>query len=129
MHDPNKEQVTYYIRNTQKMQRVLSRPCVDCNLLWHPFVMTFDHVDRATKKYVISDARSLHPKAFDRELQKCEVVCKNCHGMREYLRDMHMILRAVREANRPKHNYYRELVPYLAGGALLRKDAFEKVRI
>lgn len=63
-----------------------THPCVDCgnnNVL----VLTFDHV-RCTKKEAVSvmvgRGRSL--KTIQAEMEKCDVVCFNCHMRREHNR-------------------------------------------
>lgn len=60
-------------------------PCVDCGEA-DPLVLEFDHL--GDKKFNISEAirgyRSMD--AFLVELQKCEVVCANCHRRRTAVR-------------------------------------------
>jgi len=114
-------------RNTRVMQSHLAQPCVDCNLTWHPLVMTFDHVDRSTKVTEPSKLRTAPPAVFDEEVAKCEVVCRNCHQIREYLRDLG--IQEIGDTKRPLYKYYERLIPYLCGGAMLRRDAFELVPI
>ena len=57
--------------------------CVDCRENNH-IVLDFDHL--RDKKYNIS--RMIHDgfswKAILKEIQKCEVVCANCHRIRTY---------------------------------------------
>lgn len=59
--------------------------CVDCGESNH-IVLDFDHL--RDKKYNVS--RMIHDgfswKAILKEIQKCEVVCANCHRIRTYLR-------------------------------------------
>jgi hypothetical protein len=64
------------------------RPCQDCGGTFHPWVMELDHRDGAIKEAAVAnlvskgctDARLLE------EIEKCDVVCANCHRMRTYLR-------------------------------------------
>lgn len=123
----DEQQYRNWKRNSRVMYTKLSAPCEDCNITWHPLVMTFDHEDRAQKKYVISNLRTAHPETFDRELAKCAVVCRNCHQIREYLRDINVL--DIGEAKKNRYKYYERLVPYLCGGAMLRRDAFQLVKI
>lgn len=122
-----KQKLANLKRNNRVAFAALSRPCVDCNITWHPLVMTFDHVDRAEKKHVLADFRTAAPHEFDAELAKCEAVCRNCHQIREYLRDIDVL--KVSAIKRNKYKYYERLVPYLAGGAIIRRDAFDLVPI
>ena len=119
--------MTYFKRNNAKMYHALSHPCEDCNIVWHPLVMTFDHRDRSKKFKNINALRVSTPEVFDRELAKCDVVCRNCHQMREYLRDLNVL--DIGEAKAARHQYYKKLIPYLCGGAMLRRDALDIVRI
>lgn len=69
------------------------RHCTDCGLRWHPAVMTLDHTAR--DGYKTSSGKRMHPsemvkyppETFLQELAKCEPVCRNCHAMREFVRD------------------------------------------
>lgn len=59
--------------------------CVDCGEK-NPIVLDFDHLK--DKKYNIS--RMIHDgfswKAIMKEVNKCEVVCANCHRLRTHNR-------------------------------------------
>ena len=59
-----------------------SHPCADCGES-NPSVLTFDHV-RGQKFYDMSKADSL--AGLRQEVQKCDVVCFNCHMKRERCR-------------------------------------------
>lgn len=63
-------------------------PCTDCGGKFHPSAMEFDHV-RGKKLGNISEmaARGSRRMAL-REIQKCEVVCANCHRVRTFNRRM-----------------------------------------
>jgi L-lysine 2,3-aminomutase len=62
-----------------------SSGCVDCGEKNH-IVLDFDHLK--DKKYNVS--RMIHDgfswKAIMKEIQKCEIVCANCHRIRTYAR-------------------------------------------
>lgn len=63
-------------------------PCADCNYNWDAILMSFDHRDRTTKRMNISNAiTDLGIKALLAEIDKCDLVCMNCHRYREYIRD------------------------------------------
>jgi hypothetical protein len=59
--------------------------CVDCGESNH-IVLDFDHI--RDKKYNVS--RMIHDgfswAAIKKEIEKCEVVCANCHRIRTYNR-------------------------------------------
>jgi len=60
-------------------------PCSDCGIQYPPYVMEFDHIPEKGKKlYPISTMRR-RKMAFSKillEIEKCEVVCSNCHRER-----------------------------------------------
>lgn len=63
-----------------------NKPCADCNILYPPWIMQFDHV-RGTKQFVISEAMFNTPKRqLLEEIEKCDVVCANCHAHRSFTR-------------------------------------------
>lgn len=61
-------------------------PCLDCGVRFPPSVMDFDHV-RGTKSFAIGVyvSKNRGPRAIaaiKNEIEKCEVVCSNCHRLR-----------------------------------------------
>lgn len=62
-------------------------PCADCGKKYPSYVMDFDHVI-GEKKYRISQARSRYHKieTVQKEIDKCDVVCSNCHRERTHNR-------------------------------------------
>ena len=62
------------------------KPCTDCKIQYPPYVMQFDHV-RGRKSFTIG---SLYYKKtlaqIMKEIDKCEVVCANCHAERTHRR-------------------------------------------
>ena len=64
-----------------------NKPCKDCKKVYHYSAMDFDHV-KGKKKYTIADHK-FHYKSkatIKKELDKCEVVCSNCHRIRTFKR-------------------------------------------
>ncbi len=60
-----------------------NNPCLDCKQFFHFSAMDFDHVV-GTKSFNLSACRSM-PQVKN-EMQKCELVCANCHRLRTWLR-------------------------------------------
>lgn len=60
-------------------------PCVDCGGIFPPICMDFDHV-KGDKIIHISGAvaRGWAIKRIQAEIDKCEVVCANCHRIRTF---------------------------------------------
>ena len=56
--------------------------CSDCGSYLPHYVMDFDHV-RGEKKFNMSKFCTSLPRLVD-ELNKCEVVCANCHRIRTH---------------------------------------------
>lgn len=58
-------------------------PCIDCGLNFPPECMDFDHV-RGKKKFDVGQAARLIGRLEPLlvEIEKCELVCANCHRIR-----------------------------------------------
>jgi hypothetical protein len=61
--------------------------CTDCEYQWPVYVLEFDHVDPSTKLFNVGDAYAAPSlEALVEEIEKCELVCSNCHKIREFER-------------------------------------------
>ena len=67
--------------------------CQDCNSTDH---LTFDHV-RGKKEFNIGDGARHGWDRLKKEIAKCEVVCRSCHNVREYLRGVVCRLVAIED--------------------------------
>lgn len=93
-HLKNKEIVRNRSRVRKLEARVLvsllkeSKPCADCNKFWPYYVMQYDHKDHKNKEFEISKwfTHSLNRDKLFKEIEKCDLVCANCHAIRSYLR-------------------------------------------
>lgn len=66
---------------------IKNRPCQDCGRTYPPYVMDFDHRDIEIKNFTISPCvGSLAIKKLRNEIEKCDVVCSNCHRIRTWNR-------------------------------------------
>lgn len=55
--------------------------CCDCEINdWR--VLEFDHKDRETKSFNIADSTSYSIERIQAEIDKCDIVCANCHNIR-----------------------------------------------
>lgn len=65
----------------------IGRPCVDCGGIFHHAAMQFDHLPGSVK---VDDLANLKIrcawKKILSEIQKCELVCANCHAVRTFER-------------------------------------------
>lgn len=91
-----KNKDSYYRRNKERYKRVLTfvrdlrhnKVCMDCGLV-HPYWrMEFDHRDAKTKLEDISMIVKLgwSVKRLKEEIDKCDLVCSNCHRDRTHAR-------------------------------------------
>jgi hypothetical protein len=65
---------------------IKDRPCADCGLRFPPICMDFDHRDPTTKLENVSILYG-NGAAWERiraEIDKCDVVCANCHRIRTW---------------------------------------------
>ena len=88
-HEQNVQHVLKFRKSMQAFVRDIKtgKPCVDCGVSYAPHVMQFDHV-RGKKEFNLSSVSS-HFVAKHRvlaEIEKCEIVCANCHAERTHSR-------------------------------------------
>jgi hypothetical protein len=60
-------------------------PCVDCGRYYPHYVMEFDHI-RGARKAGVSSLMRQGWKAVLVEIEKCDLVCGNCHNIRTHSR-------------------------------------------
>lgn len=89
----NKSQ--YYERNRTKRLAIAAwlasyktgKPCMDCKVTYPPYVYDFDHRDPSTKRELVSRSSSIRSwKRIKEEIEKCDLVCANCHRIRTHAR-------------------------------------------
>jgi|ERR1044072_2744843 hypothetical protein len=62
-------------------------PCMDCKNYFHPCAMQFDHRPGTNKLFHVSDYGKFSSVVkFLEEIDKCDLVCANCHAVRTYTR-------------------------------------------
>ena len=79
------------IVNKEFVRSAKDVPCADCGLKYPPYVMDFDHLNSAIKVNNISAmaGQGWSLKRIKEEIDKCEVVCSNCHRIRTWNRAQH----------------------------------------
>ena len=90
----NKQQ--YFDRNAIYRKKVAElikamkeKPCADCEQSYPPWVMDFDHREEEIKFKDISRLTGNSSLGIVlREIEKCDVVCANCHRQRTHARMM-----------------------------------------
>lgn len=76
----------YKERFDELMIELKSKPCLDCETEYHPCQMDFDHRPGEDKKYDICKMQYYSIEEVLKEIEKCDLVCSNCHRLRTYLR-------------------------------------------
>lgn len=66
--------------DTYKMER----GCSECGYHKHPAALVLDHIDPKLKVVQISCMYSYSWEAIHRELEKCVVLCANCHQIKTW---------------------------------------------
>jgi hypothetical protein len=62
-----------------------SMPCADCGQFFPPVAMTWDHLPGSEKITEVSNlVRAGKTLQARKEVEKCELVCANCHAVRSY---------------------------------------------
>lgn len=62
-----------------------STPCADCGINYPYYVMDFDHLD--SKEHNVSNMIGWAKiETIKNEINKCEIVCSNCHRIRTHQR-------------------------------------------
>lgn len=73
-------------RNKEYVDEVKGvNPCADCGVSYPPYVMQFDHIvdgKRANIADMVRNGYSL--ENIQTEIDKCELVCANCHAERTH---------------------------------------------
>lgn len=75
-------------RHREIVRQAKSKPCADCGVQYPFYVMDFDHREDVEKTFALNSIQRKTIKAILREIEKCDVVCSNCHRKRTYARLM-----------------------------------------
>ncbi len=68
-----------YIKNKKYIYDILLKnPCVVCGES-DPACLDFDHIDPSEKEFHISQSVYMSAKKVQKEIEKCQVLCANCH--------------------------------------------------
>src|SRR5688572_14475061 len=62
------------------------KPCADCGRVYPSYVMEWDHLPGTQKALVMANTRrcAYSKKRILAEIEKCELVCANCHRQRTF---------------------------------------------
>lgn len=59
----------------------LGGKCKQCGFTGHPAAFDFHHRDPATKSFSIGNAANIRWTRLVQELDKCDLLCRNCHSI------------------------------------------------
>ncbi len=89
----NKKEIFRKIKDKRTLKRKYVRDyklqnsiCADCGISYPPHILDFDHL--RDKKFGIS-GQGIKDNTLEnikKEIEKCEIVCSNCHRHRTYMR-------------------------------------------
>ena len=87
----------YRAKNQRKRERLRaltreakSKPCADCGQEFPYYVMDFDHIGSGNKVIEVAMlVNALSVRRLLAEIEKCEVVCANCHRIRTFKRQQY----------------------------------------
>lgn len=77
-----------YARNRDFLSFLKDVPCHDCGGRFPSYVMDFDHV-RGKKHRPLSQMVHYSVERIQEEVEKCDIVCSNCHRIRSHKNDVY----------------------------------------
>ena len=79
------EQRLRYARAKAIVIELKKNPCTDCGGTFPPYVMQFDHRDPSQKILTVSERTGAgHVQSLLAEIERCDLVCANCHAIRTH---------------------------------------------
>ena len=94
----------------------LGNHCVECGSIEN---LEFDHIDPTTKLFVVSTGYKYASKRFWDEVDKCQLLCTDCH-LKKTRKELHVRIPWNKGLGKPKPppQYTRELVHGTRAGYL-----------
>ena len=78
MKEPKDYKKILYLAKKLKAVQYLGGKCISCGEE-NIFKLCFHHIDMSSKDYTISSVKSCRWSIIEKELDKCELRCQNCH--------------------------------------------------
>ena len=107
----------------QWLRELRRRPCADCGGTFPPYGMDFDHRDPSKKLFAITTGSSYlrSREKLTAEIEKCDIVCANCHALRTYASLMERRRRSTPQEWAPGKSPYldRKRAHWRASAAIL----------
>lgn len=74
-------------RNRKYVEALKRNPCTDCGQVFPPEAMQFDHLGDDKRAAVsVLVLRPVSIETLQKEIDKCDLVCANCHAVRTHNR-------------------------------------------
>ena len=73
-----------YKKFRDRLNEFKNKPCEMCGQKFPPHVMQFHHKNRDEKEFTISQSMRCTLEQLLAEIAKCELLCANCHAIKEY---------------------------------------------
>jgi 5-methylcytosine-specific restriction endonuclease McrA len=71
----------YHSRRREAIEK-LGGKCVECDSVEQ---LEFDHIDPSTKEFCIGTLWGVARDRFDKEIEKCQLLCKPCHTEKTFV--------------------------------------------
>lgn len=68
--------------------RLKNKPCMDCQGWFEPCQMEFDHRPNEIKSFALGSRCYSNRIKLMTEMDKCDLVCSNCHRLRTWKRQV-----------------------------------------
>lgn len=81
------KQVEFKKARKREFVKLFGDRCFDCKQSFHDVCYDFHHLDMSTKEYNPSTATFMSMEVALKELEKCILLCANCHRMRHYKKE------------------------------------------
>lgn len=72
------------LKNKQKAIELFGSKCLDCDKSFPSSVYDFHHLDPLQKEYAVASLFNLSWSKIEKELEKCILLCANCHRIRHH---------------------------------------------
>jgi hypothetical protein len=79
-------------RNRNLVIQAKSKPCSDCQQVYPPWVMQFDHLKDKLFHLAKLAYTQYSEQTINKEIAKCDVVCANCHAIRTHKRRLSCLI-------------------------------------
>jgi len=71
-----------FCKRREYVRKMKDRFCADCGIKYPYYVMDFDHREDEIKEFGLNSLSRITMNVLKREIDKCDVVCANCHRER-----------------------------------------------